>query len=136
MLRKGFAAALLCAATVTAKKHFAKSFHDYMHVSGDRLDPYLVAPMVSAREAAVKAGDDVPKLTIHLVPHTHDDIGWLKTVDGYYSGVDQETAVANVSEILDTVVAALLLDETKVFTYVEMKFFSMWFYRQTEAKQE
>jgi len=41
-----------------------------------------------------------------------------------------------VSTILDTVVAALLTDETKVFTYVEMKFFSMWFYRQTEARQD
>ena len=46
-----------------------------------------------------------------------------------------DVAIANVSKILDTVIASLLLDETKVFTYVEMKFFSMWFYRQTEAKQ-
>ncbi|CDW74355.1 glycosyl hydrolases family 38 protein [Stylonychia lemnae] len=69
---------------------------------------------------------------VHLLAHTHDDVGWLKTVDEYYSGTQVNVAYADVEMILDTVVFELLQDPTKKFTYVEMKFFSMWWKNQTD----
>jgi hypothetical protein len=72
------------------------------------------------------------KLTVHFAPHTHDDVGWLKTVDEYYSGVNNDIQRVEVHLILDEVIQELLKDEKKRFSYVEMKFFSMWWRNQTE----
>ncbi|ESO12620.1 hypothetical protein HELRODRAFT_187930, partial [Helobdella robusta] len=57
-------------------------------------------------------------INVHLVPHTHDDAGWLQTVDGYYYNT--------VQYILDTVNFELHADPTKKFIYVEMAFFYRW----------
>lgn len=44
--------------------------------------------------------------------------------------------MADVSAILDTTIYELLADKNRRFSYVEMKFFSMWFYRQEATLQE
>lgn len=27
---------------------------------------------------------DINKINVHIVPHSHDDVGWLNTVDQYF----------------------------------------------------
>lgn len=34
------------------------------------------------------------KLNVHLVAHSHDDVGWLKTVDQYYVGSNNSIQVS------------------------------------------
>jgi len=79
---------------------------------------------------------DGKTLNVHVVPHTHDDVGWLKTVDEYFWGRNTSIQDACVNDILDSVVSALLDNPFRTFTYVETKFFSMWWERQTDAVKE
>ena len=72
-----------------------------------------------------KVGKD-RHITVHLISHTHDDVGWLKTVDEYFTGYDNDIAQAGVHLIIETMIDELINDPNKRFTYVEMKFFSMW----------
>ncbi|KAI5057211.1 hypothetical protein GOP47_0027226 [Adiantum capillus-veneris] len=75
------------------------------------------------------------KLNVHLVPHTHDDVGWLKTVDQYYVGSNNSLQNAAVHLILDSVIAALQEDPNRKFVYVEQAFFQRWWREQTPMKQ-
>ncbi|XP_048377727.1 lysosomal alpha-mannosidase isoform X2 [Stegostoma tigrinum] len=77
---------------------------------------------------AVKPG----MLNVHLVPHTHDDVGWLKTVDQYYYGGRTDTQRAGVQYILDSVIPQLQADPSKRFIYVEVAFFYRWWRQQTD----
>lgn len=75
-------------------------------------------------------------LRIHFVPHTHDDAGWLKTVDQYYLGSRQEIQKAGVEYILDTVVSCLGDDASRMFTYAEIAFFEKWWSRKGPQIQD
>ncbi|XP_060037774.1 lysosomal alpha-mannosidase isoform X2 [Erinaceus europaeus] len=96
----------------------------------------LVAP--GARAAGYKTCPEVKPgmLNVHLVAHTHDDVGWLKTVDQYFYGIHNDIQHAGVQYILDSVLEALRAEPSRRFVYVEMAFFSRWWHQQSNATQE
>ena len=65
-------------------------------------------------------------LTVHLIPHSHDDVGWLKTVDDYFYGANMRTQFAGVQYTIDTVVQELIDHPEYKFTIVEMAFLYRW----------
>uniref|UniRef100_A0A672K5A4 Alpha-mannosidase n=1 Tax=Sinocyclocheilus grahami TaxID=75366 RepID=A0A672K5A4_SINGR len=71
-------------------------------------------------------------LNVHLVPHTHDDVGWLKTVDQYYHGDRNNIQHAGVQYILDSVIDQLQKDPARRFIYVETAFFYRWWRQQSQ----
>ncbi|PSS21407.1 Alpha-mannosidase, light subunit like [Actinidia chinensis var. chinensis] len=76
------------------------------------------------------------KLNVHLVPHSHDDVGWLKTVDQYYVGSNNSIQGACVENVLDSVVVSLLRDPNRKFVFAEMAFFQRWWEEQNVEIQE
>ena len=76
---------------------------------------------------------DQEKLQVHLVPHTHDDVGWLKTVDQYYYGYKNYIQQACVRNILDSVISQLRENPSRRFIYVEIAFFERWWNEQSDA---
>ena len=71
-------------------------------------------------------GKPTGPITVHVVPHSHDDVGWLKTVDAYFDGSNKGAQFTNVEVELTTVIRSLLEDQRRTFSEVEMKFFKMW----------
>ncbi|XP_073966372.1 lysosomal alpha-mannosidase-like isoform X1 [Choristoneura fumiferana] len=72
-------------------------------------------------------------LNVHIVAHTHDDVGWLKTVDQYFYGSRNGIQKAGVKYILDSVVKELWDDPKRKFIYVETAFFWKWWSAQPAA---
>ena len=66
-------------------------------------------------------------ITIHVVPHSHNDPGWLKTFHGYYS--------TQTRHILDTIIDALTACPERTFIWAEISFFSLWWNDATLIQQ-
>ncbi|XP_053673280.1 lysosomal alpha-mannosidase-like [Anopheles nili] len=75
-------------------------------------------------------------INVHLVPHSHDDVGWLKTVDQYYYGSRNSIQKAGVQYILESVVSELLKDASRRFIYAESAFLHRWYMEQPRKMQQ
>jgi len=79
-----------------------------------------------------KQGWDVPPmegdLTVFVLPHSHNDPGWIKTFDAYFQ--------TQTKHILTTVFNALMKDERRKFIWAEISYFEWWWKEQTLSVQE
>ena len=57
--------------------------------------------------------DPTKSVHVHIVPHSHDDMGWLKNIDEYYYGMKSTIQRAGVQYILDSVIKELYWDPEK-----------------------
>ncbi|KAG4941222.1 hypothetical protein JHK87_045093 [Glycine soja] len=94
--------------------------------------------IVSAKYMKYNTGASIVpgKLNVHLVPHSHDDVGWLKTIDQYYVGSNNSIQGACVENVLDSVVVSLQKDPNRKFVFAEMAFFHRWWVEQSPETQE
>ena len=78
---------------------------------------------------------NIEPIKVHLIPHSHNDVGWLKTANDYFWGYNRNFQFGQVQYILDSVIGALELDPSKRFVYAEMFFFVKWWNQQPASKK-
>ena len=63
-------------------------------------------------------------MTVHFIPHSHNDAGWKETFETYYQNT--------TSKILTSVVNVLIHDRDKLFHWADFAFFYRWWQDQNE----
>jgi hypothetical protein len=78
-----------------------------------------------------KLRDD--SIVAHIVSHSHDDVGWLKTVDEYYTGLNNSIQRVSMKLVLDSIMVGLDQNADRKFIFVESAFFARWWDEQDTA---
>jgi len=66
-------------------------------------------------------------LEVFVLPHSHDDVGWIVTLEQYYS--------SEVQYIYDTVIQNLKNDATRKFIFVEVGYLQRWWRDASEQSR-
>ncbi|GMT31407.1 hypothetical protein PFISCL1PPCAC_22704 [Pristionchus fissidentatus] len=78
---------------------------------------------------------DANVINVHIVPHTHDDLGWIKTVDQYYFGTKPELVPVGVQYIYNTVIDEVAKDPSRRFSFAETGFLTRWTSTHTDYEK-
>ncbi|KAJ3663686.1 hypothetical protein Zmor_007917 [Zophobas morio] len=102
---------------------------------------YFVFATPSLRASTCTSGCDKlseEKINVHIVPHSHDDVGRLKTYDEYYTGTGKFDSAedAGVKYILDSTIQALSKNKDRRFVQVETAFFFKWWNDQNQETRD
>ena len=72
--------------------------------------------------------DPVKQITVHVVPHSHNDPGWIKTLDSYFS--------LQTKKILNTIIEGLLENPSRRFIWAEISYLSKYWTSTTENNRK
>lgn len=101
----------------------------------------IVFPLLFSLLLLVSATDKYPDQTktyVHLIPHTHDDMGWLKTIEEYYYGVpirDDHNEIG-IQYIIQSILGELTIDPEKRFSWVEVGYFYRYWIEQESSMRD
>lgn len=110
-----FAASFRTSCNFCCPTSFYQVLNLYRKLSFDHTDKGRWPQSISA---AQQQWTSVRPLHVMIVPHSHNDPGWLKTVDQYY---ESET-----KQILSSSVSALTRYKNVSFIWAEISYLSMW----------
>ncbi|KAE9551638.1 hypothetical protein FO519_005166, partial [Halicephalobus sp. NKZ332] len=92
---------------------------------------FSLTPFIQGQKCAwdtcPKWSDDKDTINLHIIPHSHDDMGWIKTADDYFTGINGDPLVhVSVSEIYNNIVTELKKDSNKRFSICEVGYLTRW----------
>ena len=93
----------------------------------------LITVLCILKSSMLFKGDKVKPITVHLIPHSHMDAGWLMSADQYYYG--EHSSKYCVKCIFDSLLKSLNKNNERTFTVSDIYYFNKWYANLQEIEK-